>query len=186
MNTVVIFSVFLNRSNSATRSIVIRHGTKYAETIKVKRTFIHPEYRFESSYNDIAISEVSRRVMFDFEKYGDSPMCCGGLNLVDGEPALVQGFGLTEKGVQPKELLQANVTIISNEKCAQILKHNVSNHIIYKTKTKKGLNYGIIDQLLCSMGTKDKKTGLFSVSCFEVANCSQQYTILLNTLYIFS
>ena len=112
--------------------------------------------------------------MFDFEKYGDSPMCCGGLNLVDGEPAFVQGFGLTEKGEQSKGLLQANVTIISNEKCAQIIKHNVSDHLIYKNKAKKGLNYGIIDQLLCSVGIKDEKTGFFSVSCFEIVNHSYQ------------
>ena len=49
---------------------MIRHGTKYMETIKVKRTFMHPEYRFPLGYNDVALSELSRRVMFDFEKYG--------------------------------------------------------------------------------------------------------------------
>ena len=39
-------------------------------------------------------------------KYGDSPMCCGELNFLDGTQALVQGFGLTEKGQQSTGLLQ--------------------------------------------------------------------------------
>jgi hypothetical protein len=147
---------------------VIRHGTKYHETIKVKRTFMHPEYRFPLGYNDIALSEVSRRVMFDFEKYGDSPMCCGDLGLMVGKQALVQGFGLTEKGQQSAGLLQANVTIISNENCAQILKHNVSDHMLYKHRTKNTLKYGIIDQVMCSVGTKDEKTGNTSVSYIKV------------------
>jgi len=152
-------------SKSTTRSVVIRHGSKYMETIKVKRTFMHPEYRFPLGYNDVALSELSRRVMFDFEKYGDSPMCCGDLGLMDGKQALVQGFGLTEKGEQSAGLLQANVTIISNEKCAQILNHNVSDHMLYKQRTKNTLKYGIINQVMCSVGTKDEKTGNTSGPC---------------------
>ena len=138
------------------------------ETIKVKRTFMHPEYRSLLSYNDIALSELSRRIMFDFEKYGDSPMCLSKSELLDGKQALVQGFGLTEKGEQSAGLLQANVTIISNKQCAQILKHNVSDHLLYKQRTKNTLKYGIIDQLMCSVGTKDEKTGNTSVSYSNV------------------
>ena len=134
------------------------------ETIKVKRTFMHPEYRSLLSYNDIALSELSRRIMFDFEKYGDSPMCLSKSELLDGKQALVQGFGLTEKGEQSAGLLQANVTIISNKQCAQILKHNVSDHLLYKQRLKNTLKYGIIDQLMCSVGTKDEITGNTSVS----------------------
>ena len=56
---------------------MIRHGTLYAETIDVKRTFMHPYYKYPLNYNDIALSELGRRVIFDFVKYGDSPMCLG-------------------------------------------------------------------------------------------------------------
>ena len=56
---------------------MIRHGSLYAETIDVKRTFMHPYYKYPLNYNDIAVSELGRRVIFDFEKYGDSPMCLG-------------------------------------------------------------------------------------------------------------
>ena len=56
---------------------MIRHGSLYAETIDVKRTFMHPYYKYPLQYNDIALSELGRRVIFDFVKYGDSPMCLG-------------------------------------------------------------------------------------------------------------
>ena len=56
---------------------MIRHGSLYAETIDVKRTFMHPYYKYPLNYNDIALSELGRRVIFDLEKYGDSPMCLG-------------------------------------------------------------------------------------------------------------
>ena len=142
---------------------MIRHGTDYAETIEVKRTFMHPGYRFPSSYNDIAISELGRRVIFDFDTYGDSPMCTGDTELLDGKTAIVQGFGLTEQGKQPKDLLQTEVYLVSNEKCAQTLRNNISNHLIFKKRAKESLEYGIIDQILCSIGFQDKVTGNFSV-----------------------
>ena len=48
---------------------MIRHGSLYAETIDVKRTFMHPYYKYPLQYNDIALSELGRRVIFDFVKY---------------------------------------------------------------------------------------------------------------------
>ena len=127
---------------------------------------MHPGYRFLQAYNDIAISELGRRVIFDFDTYGDSPMCTGDTELLDGKTAVVQGFGLTEKGKQSQDLLQTNVYLISNEVCAQTLKHNTSNHLNYKTRVKNSLKHGIIDQILCSMGFQDKMTGNFSVRFF--------------------
>ena len=127
---------------------------------------MHPGYRFLQAYNDIAISELGRRVIFDFDTYGDSPMCTGDTELLDGKTAVVQGFGLTEKGKQPQDLLQTNVYLISNEVCAQTLKHNTSNHLNYKTRVENSLKHGIIDQILCSMGFQDKITGNFSVRSF--------------------
>ena len=53
----------------------MRPGTEYAEVIEIKRSFIHPLYKFPLSYNDISLSEVGRRILFDFDKYGDSPAC---------------------------------------------------------------------------------------------------------------
>ena len=84
--------IFHHRSKTTSRSIVVRHGTPYNETIKVKRTFMHPEYRFPLGYNDIALSELSRRVIFDFDKYGDTPICSGPSRLLDGQKAITQGM----------------------------------------------------------------------------------------------
>ena len=53
---------------------------------------MHPEYRFPLGYNDIALSELSRRVIFDFDKYGDTPICSGPSRLLDGQKAITQGM----------------------------------------------------------------------------------------------
>ena len=58
-----------------------------------------------------------RRVVFDYEKYGDSPTCLGKEKNLDQQLGLLQGFGITEDGINSDGLLEANVTIISREKC---------------------------------------------------------------------
>ena len=146
---------------------MLRPGTEYAETIEIKRTFMHPGYQFPVSYNDISLSEVGRRIIFDFEKYGDSPLCFKKVKNHEGTLALVQGFGLTESGKQSGELLQTHVTVISNEKCAEILKHNISSNLIdYHKLTKPSygtLKYGITDEIMCTLGIEDPDTGSISV-----------------------
>ena len=77
---------------------------------------------------------------------------------------MIQGFGLTENGFQSDGLLQADVTIISNEKCAEILSFNTSSDFLLNTQLKQMLKHGIVDQILCSTGIRDKKTGNYSVS----------------------
>ena len=150
----------------------MRPGTEYAEVIEIKRSFIHPLYKFPLSYNDISLSEVGRRILFDFGKYGDSPVCCNHIEELEGKIALVQGFGLTESGEQSGEVpLQTNVTIISNLDCANILRHNISSNLIDKVKLideKHGaLKHGINDVLLCSTGFE--KDGNFSVSIMSLS-----------------
>ena len=58
-----------------------------------------------------------RRIIYDFEQFGDSPTCLGDPGNLDGVNALVQGFGLNEKGESPQGLLETRVEIISNKKC---------------------------------------------------------------------
>ena len=85
----------------------------------------------------------------------------------EGTLALVQGFGLTESGKQSGELLQTHVTVISNEKCAEILTHNISSNLIdYHKLTKPSsgsLKYGITDEIMCTLGIEDPDTGSISV-----------------------
>ena len=170
------------------RSVVLRPGTEYAEVIELKRSFIHPSYKFPLSYNDISLSEVGRRILFDFDKYGDSPICCNQVENLEGQTALVQGFGLTESGEQSGEVpLQTNVTIISNLDCANILRHNISLNHIDKVKLideKNGaLKHGINDALLCSTGFEED--GYFSVSLNVFVNCRNIYITSSNFMSVF-
>ena len=77
--------------------------------------------------------------------------------------ALVQGFGITEDGKQSDVLLQANVTVISNENCAQYISYNVSNNNINRKRIKDAAPLGVVSQVMCTMGIEDPKSGNFSV-----------------------
>ena len=41
----------------------------------MKRAFKHPLYKFGRAYDDIALLELGRRIVFDFDNYGDTPTC---------------------------------------------------------------------------------------------------------------
>ena len=77
--------------------------------------------------------------------------------------ALVQGFGITENGTQSNELLQANVTVISNENCAEYISYNVSENLIDKKRIQDAAPLGIVSQVMCTMGIEDPKSSNFSV-----------------------
>merc|ERR1719154_788119 len=105
----------------------IRDNTIYREVVETKRVFKHPLYEYPNLYNDIAVIELGRRVEYDYEKYGDTPVCLDqGLEL-DGKVGTVEGYGLTEDGTRGA-FLEANVTIISNKLCKEILEHNTTNN----------------------------------------------------------
>ena len=99
-----------------------RDNTQYNASIEIKKVYKHPAYKFPSLYNDIAVIELGRRVVYDFEKYGDSPICLdNGKHEVIGDIATIQGYGVTETGLPSGELLESNVTVISLEKCKENL-----------------------------------------------------------------
>ena len=58
----------------------------------------------------------------------------------------------------------ANVTLISNANCAKILSHNASNDQTLSGIIKRQLSYGVVEQLVCSLGIKNETTGEYSVS----------------------
>jgi hypothetical protein len=101
------------------RQIGIRDGTQFQESVGVRRLWRDSRYdpNAKEKYYDIAVLELERRVIYDYEVYGDSPACLGHEMDLAGEIALVQGFGITEDGTSPDGILEANVTIISNSKC---------------------------------------------------------------------
>ena len=40
------------------RTIKMRDGTDYKESIEIRRVFVHPGFQFPSLYNDIAVAEL--------------------------------------------------------------------------------------------------------------------------------
>ena len=150
-------------SGRSIRANTIRVNTLYTETIEIKRVYRHPEYRFPKSYNDIALIELGRRIVFDYDKFGDSPVCIDqGVDKVD-KVATVEGFGQTEKGTKGK-LLEANVTVISNQECKEALRYNITKEgtkMRITTAIPLGLEYG----LLCARGIYNPDNKLFSDAC---------------------
>ena len=102
-----------------------------------------------------------RRVIYDYEKYGDSPACLGEENDLDQQIGLVQGFGITEDGTAPDNVLEANVTIISNSKCTSEM-DKMSK--LYTDEISQALPNGLSDILLCTQGIWNKKKSVFTVS----------------------
>jgi len=147
-----------------TRQISIRDGTEFHESLEVRRLW--RDNRFDPNskekYFDIAILELERRVIYDYEKYGDSPTCLGEENDLDQQIGLVQGFGITEDGTAPDNVLEANVTIISNSKCtSEMDKMNK----LYKDERDNALPNGLSDKLLCTQGIWNKKKSVFTGPC---------------------
>ena len=78
-----------------------------------------------------------------------------------GSVASVQGYGETENGTRG-DLLEANVTVISNEKCKEYLQKNATDHKKVKKDGGAALPLGL-EGLFCSQGIY--KDGVFSGPC---------------------
>ena len=95
--------------------------------------------------------------MFDYEKYGDSPTCLNeDCDIADRE-SILQGFGKTEIGQFPNELLETTVKTITNGECKNRMKSFFGNDKI------RELPNGIERTILCTQGIESDK-GIFSVS----------------------
>jgi len=146
------------------RQIGIRDGTQFAETVEVRRLWRDSRYdpNAKEKYYDIAVLELERRVIYDYEKYGDSPACLGTDKDLDGQVALVQGFGITEDGTPPDGILEANVTIISNSQCKQEMSKLKSK---YGQEAAEALPDGPTDAVLCTKGIWNNKKSVFTGPC---------------------
>lgn len=149
-----------------TRTAVLRTETLYAEEIEHRRIFIHPEYEYNTHelYYDIAVIELGRRIIFDYDTIGDSPACLGdGRDVVD-QIATGQGYGATEKNEVSKVLLEVNVTVMSNDDCAAWLNYNFTGRGS-KSRLRNALPNGINDQFVCTRGIYNKTLDLYSGPC---------------------
>ena len=107
---------------------------------------------------------LERRILFDYDIYGDSPNCLAENVELAGKIALTQGFGLTEVEFAGfGRLLETNVTIISNEDCYKNLNSIITSDYFgfnARTSIKQTVYAGITDQLLCTEGLiKEKVVG---------------------------
>ena len=44
------------------RTILVRDGTHFEETIEIRRVFVHPGFKFPSLYDDIAVAELGLKI----------------------------------------------------------------------------------------------------------------------------
>jgi len=144
----------------------LRDNTEHREVIEIKRVYQHPKYHFPELYDDIAVMELGRRIVYDYEKYGDSPTCLDQnleKDVYEGATATVQGYGKTEDG-EFGELLETNVTVITNEDCTAMLKFNGTRKIAINRQGISALPYGLNYGMFCAQGQQNEK-GVFSGAC---------------------
>ena len=106
------------------------------------------------SSNLLTIKFAERRIIYDFDKFGDSPACIGKEKNLENQVALTQGFGITENTTDLAEfkskLLETNVTLISNDDCYN--KISVITLASLKGSAKRAMPEGVTDQMLCTLG----------------------------------
>ena len=126
-----------------------------------------------------------RRIIYDFDKYGDSPSCLEERDNIDDTAAITQGFGITEAGKIPNKNLETNVTIISNQECYDLLsKVPFPTH---KTTIKSTLFDGVTDQVVCTKGFLENGVVTVSSKSFDkYQSVSKINSIILSKLMKFS
>lgn len=149
---------------------VLRENTNASESVEIRKIFKHPLYTTGSLYNDIALLELGRRIVYDFEEQGVTPDCLDqGLDLTNW-PATVSGFGLTPCKEEGKissnnwqKLREMNVSLISNPSCQKQLRAtNLSQE--YKKTINNALPNGLNEGLVCAQGGLNNQ-GVHSGAC---------------------
>ena len=57
-----------NDEDEKRRTLRIRVGTPFEESVEVRNVYRHPDYRTRRLYNDVAVLELGRRIEYDFER----------------------------------------------------------------------------------------------------------------------
>ena len=131
------------------------------------------------SSNWLTLKFAERRIIYDFDKYGDSPACIGKEKNLENQVALTQGFGITENTRDladfESKLLETNVTLISNEECYNKLKEN--QNVNLKGSARRAMPEGVTDQMLCTLGII-KQIGNRTI----VSVCSWNTYIIINVV----
>ena len=107
------------------------------------------------------LESLERRIIFDYEKYGNSPSCIGKDKFIPDQIALQQGAGLTEKD-ELEGLQNVKVKIIQNEECYAKIESAPPRIIkTYKQELPEGINEG----MLCTLGIENED-GVIQVLIF--------------------
>ena len=95
-------------------------------------------------------------------RIGDTPICIDQGLKKEGKIATVQGFGQTESATRG-ELLEANVTVISNQRCKDIFQTNLTRAVFRQlvNSIPLGLEYG----MMCTQGIYNPETKQTTGSC---------------------
>ena len=76
---------------------------------------------------------LERKIVYDYDKYGDTPTCLNDQFDISGKNATIQGFGDTQTGKQKIDdegiiqNLENTIIIMSNEECCKWIKNNASS-----------------------------------------------------------
>ena len=96
---------------------------------------------------------LERRIIFDYDKYGNSPNCLGKDKYIKNQIALQQGAGLTEKD-ELDGLQNVKVKIIQNEEC--YAKIESAPPRIIQNQFMPELPEGINEGMLCTLGIENE------------------------------
>ena len=96
---------------------------------------------------------LERRIIFDYDKYGNSPNCLGKDKYIKNQMALQQGAGLTEKD-ELGGLQNVKVKIIQNEEC--YAKIESAPPRIIQNQFMQELPEGINEGMLCTLGIENE------------------------------
>ena len=98
------------------------------------------------------LESLERRIIFDYEKYGNSPSCIGKDKFIPNQIALQQGAGLTEED-ELEGLQDVKVKIIQNEECYAKIESAPPRIIkTFKQELPEGINEG----MLCTLGIENE------------------------------
>ena len=102
---------------------------------------------------------LERRIIYNYAKYGDSPICLGEDLDIPSQNAVTQGFGLTPDD-KLGELLQLELRVLSSDECYEKFNNIPEDqqklfNASLRIKVTGNLHEGITDQVLCTAITCD-------------------------------
>ncbi|KAG8174769.1 hypothetical protein JTE90_008565 [Oedothorax gibbosus] len=133
---------FENREKSLYSARIGHNDMTKGYEYNISRIRVHPRYEPEAYYDDIALLTLSKNV--NRERF--SPVCLPGNRAfmnVTGLNGTVAGWGITKIGESIGNILkrQDDVPVISNYKCSQVFRENMSTFL---NKFPKGIPQGFI------------------------------------------